>query len=272
MRPQIACYLFPLLLTVNLPAQSFTTGSCDQDEGNTTNNSWFSGHQERACELRRATLPLVNGQLNVSGKNGGIEVIGEERQDIYLEARVLTQDTSREDAQALARKVTIVTTGTIHAEGPDSWGLSRRSWSVNYRLRVPRHLAAHLHTENGGISVTNLDGAIQADTMNGGLTLDDLAGDVHATTVNGGMHVRLMGEQWRGEGLVAKSTNGGVSVKAPDNYSAHLIAETVNGGVSLGFPVTIQGKIGNHIDTNIGRGGATIHFQTVNGGVSIRQD
>ena len=89
MRLLIAGYLVPLLLTVNLPAQSFTTGPCDHDEGNTTNNSWFSGHQERACEVRRATLPLLNGQLNVSGKNGGIEVIGEERQDIYLEARAV---------------------------------------------------------------------------------------------------------------------------------------------------------------------------------------
>jgi DUF4097 and DUF4098 domain-containing protein YvlB len=69
--------------------------------------------------------------------------------------------------------------------------------------------------------------------------------------------------------LVAKSTNGGVSVKAPDHYSAHLVAETVNGGVSVGFPITVQGKINHHIDTKIGLGGATLHFQTVNGGVSI---
>jgi DUF4097 and DUF4098 domain-containing protein YvlB len=272
MRPQIVGCLFAVLFTVHSPAQSFTTSPCDHDEGNTTNNSWFSGHEERACELRHTTLPLLNGQLNVSGKNGGIEVIGEERQDIYLEARVITQDASREDAQALARKITIVTTGTIHAEGPESWGLSRRSWYVNYRLRVPRHLAAQLHTENGGIAVTNVNGVIHADTTNGGLMLDDLAGDVHASTVNGGLDVKLGGDQWRGAGLFARSTNGGVSVKAPDNYSAHLIAETVNGGVALGFPVTLQGKIGNHIDTNIGRGGATLQFQTVNGGVSIGRD
>jgi DUF4097 and DUF4098 domain-containing protein YvlB len=64
-----------------------------------------------------------------------------------------------------------------------------------------------------------------------------------------------------------------VSVKAPDNYSAHLIAETVNGGVSVGFPITVQGKINNNrIDTNIGQGGATLQFQTVNGGVSIHRD
>jgi DUF4097 and DUF4098 domain-containing protein YvlB len=267
----VGCF-FALLFAGRLPAQSFTTTPCDSDEGN-TNNSWFSGHQERICELRRTTLPVVDGQLNVSGKNGGIEVIGEERQDIALEARVIVQDSSREEGQSIAREVKIVTTGTIHAEGPQMWGWSNRSWSVNFRLHVPRHLtAAQLHTENGGIHVTNVDGLIHAETMNGGLTLDALAGDVHASTVNGGLNVRLDGNQWRGAGLFAKTTNGGVSVKAPEQYSAHLVAETVNGGISVGFPITVQGSIRNQIETNIGQGGATLRFQTVNGGVTIRRD
>jgi hypothetical protein len=264
----IGC-LFVVAFAGRLPAQSFTTGPCESDEGNTNNHGWF-GHQDRVCELRRTTLPLINGQLSVSGKNDGIEVIGEEREDIALEARVIAQDTDRDAALSLAREVKIITSGTIHAEGPTMWGLSRRSWSVNYRLHVPRHLAAELHTENGGISITNVDGVINAETTNGGLTLNDLGGDVHATTVNGGLDVRLDGNQWRGAGLSAKSTNGGVSVQAPDHYSAHLVAETVNGGVSVGFPITVQGKINrSSIDTNIGQGGPTLHFHTVNGGVSI---
>jgi hypothetical protein len=269
MRKFVVGCLFVLLCAGRLPAQSFTTGPCEGDEGNTHNNNWL-GHQDRVCELRRTTLPLSNGQLSVSGKNDGIEVIGEERQDIALEARVIGQGADRDEALSLVHEVKIVTTGTIHADGPTTWGLSRRSWYVNYRLHVPRHLAVQLHTENGGISITNVDGVINADTSNGGLVLNDLGGDVHATTVNGGLDVRLDGNQWRGAGLVAKTTNGGVSVKAPDHYSAHLVAETVNGGVSVGFPITVQGKINrSSIDTNIGQGGPTLHFQTVNGGVSI---
>jgi hypothetical protein len=269
MRRFVVGFLFVLAFAGCLPAQSFTTGPCDSDEGNTNNHGWL-GHQDRACELRRTTVPLIDGQLSVSGKNDGIEVIGEERADVALEARVIAQDTDRDAALSLVREVKIVTTGTIHAEGPTMWGLSRRSWYVNYRLHVPRHLAAQLHTENGGISITNIDGVINADTTNGGLTLNDLGGDVHATTVNGGLDVRLDGNQWRGAGLIAKSTNGGVSVKAPDHYSAHLVAGTVNGGVSVGFPIIVQGKINrSSIDTNIGQGGPTLQFHTVNGGVSI---
>jgi hypothetical protein len=272
MRPSLASCFFASLIALPLSAQHFTTTPCDHDEGNTNNNSWFSGHQDRVCELRHATLPLQNGQVSVTGKNGGIELIGEDRQDILLEARVITQAPSREEARSLAGQVTVVTSGTIHAEGPQSWGPSRRSWYVNFRLHVPHHLEAQLHTENGGIAVTNVDGVIHADTTNGGLKLDDLSGDVHATTVNGGMDVKLNGDSWRGAGLFASATNGGVSVNAPNNYSAHLIAKTVNGGLSVAFPITFTGKIGNHIDANIGRGGPTVEFQTTNGGVSINQD
>jgi hypothetical protein len=271
MRRCAVLLLFAFLFAGRVPAQSFTTTPCPSDEGN-TNNNWAFGHQERVCEVRRATLPVIDGQLSVAGKNGGIDVIGEERQDIALEARVIAQDSDRDAAMSLAREVKIVTTDTIYAEGPQTWGFSRRSWYVNFSLRVPRHVAAQLRTVNGGIQLTNVVGVIDAETTNGGLTLDDLAGDVHATTINGGLDVKLDGNQWRGAGLVAKSTNGGVSVKAPDRYSAHLVAETVNGGISVGFPITVQGKINHHVDTNIGQGGATIHFQTVNGGVSIQRD
>ena len=272
--PKLAFGCTLTLLAIPLHAQSFTVTPCNGDEGNTRNNSFF-GNKEKVCELRRTTLPLVNGQIAVSGKNGGIEVIGEDRRDIALEARVVAQDSSTEQARSLLKEIKILTDGAIRAEGPSSGlfsGLFGASWYVNFRLHVPRHLAAQLHSENGGIDISNIDGEISADTTNGGLTLNDLGGKVHATTVNGGVNVALNGAQWHGEGLFAKSTNGGVTVKASDHYSAHLIASTVNGGISVGFPIKIQGSIRNRIDTQIGQGGPTIQVETTNGGVSIDRD
>jgi DUF4097 and DUF4098 domain-containing protein YvlB len=258
-------------LAIPLRAQSFSTTPCGNDEGNSHTNSLFGGNI-KACELRRATLPLVNGQISVSGKNGGIEVLGEDRQNIELEARVITQESSTEKAQALLKQVKVLTDGTIRAEGPSFNGWFGSSWYVNFRLHVPRHLAAQLHSENGGIDISSIDGQIDAETTNGGLTLHDLGGKVHATTVNGGLDVTLKGTKWQGEGLYAKSTNGGVTVKAPDRYSAHLVASTVNGGISVDFPITVHGAIRNHLDTQLGQGGPTIEVQTTNGGVTIDRD
>lgn len=260
-----------LLVMGGLHAQSFTTGPCHDNDGGSGTHSWFSGSKARVCELRQVTLPLVNARVRVEGKNGGIEVIGEDRKDIALEARVIAQASSKDAAESIVRQVKIKTDGTIEADGPGMTGWFSSNWQVDYKLRVPRHLAAELRTQNGGIEITNVDGKIVADTTNGGLELSHLAGDVHATTVNGGLDVTLDGSQWRGAGLFAKSTNGGVDVKAPDHYSAHLVAETVNGGISVGLSGVSATKT-HHLDINLGQGGPTVSFETVNGGVSVDRE
>ena len=230
-------------------------------------------HQERVCELRRTVLPLVGNQVDVIGTDGGIDVIGEDRKDIALEVRITAYAPTKDKAEQLLHQVKIATGSTIRDEGPHASGFFTRSgYSANYRLHVPRHLSGRFHTENGGVEVQGLDGVLHPETTNGGLTLKDLAGDVHATTVNGGVHITLAGESWNGAGLSARSTNGGISVTAPDGYSAHLVAKTVNGGVNVGFPVTVQGTIKNDLDSNLGKGGPTIRLETVNGGVSISRN
>ena len=261
-----------LLLSPLLHAQPFTVAPCGDSGSSNNGGGWFFGHRGHACELRQTVLPFTNGLLSVAGINGGIEVTGEDRRDIALEARVTAQDSNENDAVALLHRIQIETQGTIRATGPTTIGWSSQSWSVSYRLRVPRHLAAQLHTENGSIELTDLDGSINAETTNGPLNLANLAGTVHARTVNGGLDVRLAGNQWHGGGLDARSTNGGVSVKASEHYSAHLVADTVNGGISVDLPVAGEGHPRHHLDANLGQGGATLHLQTVNGGIEIEKD
>ena len=263
MRRIVIVCLASLVAVPTAFAQSFTTAPCSNTDGSTHHTWGFS--QERACESRRTTLPLTGGQLHVVGKNGGIELIGEERSDVALEAEVVAQASSHEEAERMVHDIRVETNGTIHAEGPKTG-----NWSVSYKLRVPRHLTAELHTENGGISLANVDGTVRAETTNGGISLSDLGGDVHAITTNGGMHIALAGDSWHGAGLVAKSTNGGVHVTMPANYSAHLIAGTVNGGTDVRLPMTanvINSR--RHIDGQIGQGGPTVQVETVNGGISI---
>jgi len=158
-------YTLTLLFAIPLHAQSFTTTPCNGDEGNTHNNSFFGG-KEKVCELRRTTLPLVNNQVTVSGKNGGIEVIGEDRQDIALEARVVAQDSSTQEARSLLKEIKILTDGSIRAEGPSSGlfsGLFGNSWYVNFRLHVPRHLAAELHgPEHGRVEAIHVAERLRA--------------------------------------------------------------------------------------------------------------
>ena len=259
---------FVLLLTAPfaLRAQTFSTQPCagNDDQGI---SRWFSSGA-RACEVRQSTLQLVNGKVNVEGFNGSIEVIGEARQDVWLEAKVNAQGGSEQEAQSMLREITIDTQGTIHARGPRP--TSGHGWSVSFRLRVPHQIAATLKTENGSLSLSNLQGSIEGTTTNGSLKFNGLGGDVRATTTNGSISAVLDGSGWQGGGLSATTTNGGISVTTPSNYSAHLIASTTNGGVSVSLPDATRTH-GRNVDMQLGKGGATLIFQTTNGGVSVKQ-
>ena len=236
-------------------------------EGN-DHNSWGSGNRVRACEIRTMTIPAPS-RLNVSSMNGGIQIIGEDRKDVLVDARVEAWANSASDASGILRDVQIQANGgDIRDKGPNfHWG--DRGYAVSYTIRAPRQISTELKTLNGGIGLSHLEGDLKFDTTNGGVDLSDLAGKVHGNTVNGGLDISLSGDRWKGEGLSAETTNGGVTLNIPENYAAHLETGTVNGGIEVNFPVTIQGEIKHHLDTNLGGGGPTIHAETTNGGVTI---
>jgi DUF4097 and DUF4098 domain-containing protein YvlB len=237
-------------------------GECDNNE-----HHWG---ESRVCQMRRTTFALPSGRLSVETVNGGIEIIGEDRSDVALEARVTAWAPSDSEANDVLRQVVIDTSnGDLRDRGPRSHFLNRTGYGVDYHLHVPRHLAAELHTMNGGIDLTRVDGNLRFETTNGGVKLDRISGDVDGHTVNGGLNVSLAGDHWQGNGLHAETTNGGIDLRIPGNYNAHLETGTVNGGINVDFPITVQGTIKNHLNTDLGAGGSTVHVQTVNGGITI---
>ena len=80
----------------------------------------------------------------------------------------------------------------------------------------------------------------------------------------------LTGSRWEGEAFDVQTTNGGVRLLLPRDYSATLETGTVNGGLNLDFPITIQGRLDHRrIRTEIGRGGPLVRATTTNGGVTV---
>lgn len=250
-----------------LPAQQgSTTDEWCRDGGD------FGGGDERIthCEVRDFTVPASGAVLAVSAApNGGIQVEGADRQDIAVRARITTTARSAEQARTIASRIQIVATADrVQAEGPT--GLARReSWSVSYRIAAPRQTPLSLNSTNGGISVADINSQIEFRTVNGGVKLTRLGGDVRGRTTNGGVTVDLDGTSWDGQGLDVQTTNGGVKLAIPAGYSAHLEAETRNGGFRIDFPVTVQGRLGRAIATDIGGGGPPIKLRTSNGGIRI---
>jgi len=241
------------------------------DDSLACRDNWQSDRLVSHCEIKEQTLPATDGTIAVDGRvNGGVSVKGWDRNEILMRARIQTAAPSEAEANDLFRQVTIKTTDSkIFASGPpnrtDHW------WSVSYEVFVPRRSNLSLKTNNGGISIDDVNGRLEFSALNGGVNLRRVGGTVRGGTTNGGLNVELSGERWDGEALDVKTTNGGVAMFIPENYSAHLETGTVNGHLSIDFPVTVQGKITREVAVNLGAGGATIRAMTTNGGVRIKR-
>jgi hypothetical protein len=223
----------------------------------------------RACEVRDYSLP--SGPLTVEGgQNGGIRVEGWDRSEIRIQAIVSANAREEAEAKRLLSEVDVQAgSGRVASTGPTA--RNRQSWSVSYRINVPRQNDLELKATNGGITISSVSGTIRFDTTNGGVRLTDVGGDVRGETRNGGLSVTLNGDRWDGAGLDVQTSNGGVTLAIPDGYNAELTTRTVNGGFRSDYPMTIQGELSPRrgISTTLGAGGPPVNVRTTNGGVRI---
>jgi DUF4097 and DUF4098 domain-containing protein YvlB len=238
--------------------------TCRNDE------NWYGDRLVGNCEIREQTL-APSGPLSIDGRqNGGVSVKGWDQNQVLVRARIQTGALTAAEAAALGQQIRIETGGSkIFASGPDSD--RDHNWSVSYEIFVPRRSDLSVETHNGGIAIAEVTGKIDFAATNGGVVLKRVGGAVRGSTTNGGLVIELAGDRWDGEMLDVRTTNGGVIMSIPENYSAHLETGTVNGGISVDFPVTVQGRINKELAVNLGSGGATVKATTTNGGVRIRR-
>ena len=266
MRPSsVTPVLVALLSAAPLLAQ---TDRASQFMANCQNNR---NDHEQFCETRNATIAATRA-LNVDGRqNGGITVHAWDKNQVQVLAMVQAQGETENDAREIARQIVVTSNaGEIRADGPRT-NQRGENWSVSYEIWVPRTTELSLTASNGGLAVDGVESKMTLETVNGGISLRDVAGDIRGTTTNGGITANLSGDGWRGAGLDLRTTNGGVNLVMPANYSAQLQTGTTNGRVNVNFPLTVSGDITRQLNTTLGRGGAPIRVVTTNGGVSIKQ-
>lgn len=250
------------LMTVPADAQwsRGETGWCENDRGRRD--------QDRHCMVLQADFADPGRLVIDGGMNGGVQVEGWSSDRVEVRAKVWANAGSESRAVELAEAVRVdLRNGRLSAVGPDTD--RREHWGVSWEVMVPRDTDLEIETHNGGISVTEVRGDIEFDALNGGVRLVAVGGDVRGHTTNGGLTVELDGRRWDGRGLDVETTNGGVTMRVPDGYSARLETGTVNGGIELDFPVMVEGRIGKRLATTLGEGGATVRAVTTNGGVHI---
>ncbi len=263
----------PLALAALLSiAPLFALGAQESDEEWLTrcrSDRWH-GDRERACEVRELGFRPGSGVIEIdTDQNGGISIIGWERDSVAVSARIEVEAGSVERAREIAQatRVTAERAG-IRADAP---GIRESGGAVSFVVYVPRRSAIDAETYNGPVAARDVTGELTLRAHNGPIVLRGVGGDVRARTTNGPLDVVLDGSRWEGRGLDAETQNGPVTLTVPDGYSAHLETGTINGPMRVGIPITVQGRIDRRITTELGSGGPTIRVITTNGPVVVRR-
>lgn len=227
--------------------------------------------------LRTYTLP-AGGTVEIVNVNGQIEASETSGPQVEVRAEREVRNHSSEAAGEVLRKLQMREDVSkdrvrIEAQGQSDQGLGgfgrRTQVTITYRIRVPAGVAVSLKTDNGGIRLDNLSGAITASTTNGGINGQGLSGAVEADVVNGGVQLGLAA--LRGDVHVS-TTNGGVRLDLPRDVRAALDATCVNGGIDVDEDFMLQASTSSRrrLAGTINGGGPRISASTVNGGIRIR--
>jgi DUF4097 and DUF4098 domain-containing protein YvlB len=255
----------------------------------------------------------VTGKADVELKtfDGSIEVTSWDKPEvsITIERRADTQ------AEAEALKVTAEQTGNrvvvqaVKPERRDSQvqvGFSHGR-SVRFVVNVPRTTDLNATSGDGSISVSGIDGRVEARSGDGSIAATEIKGDVgldtgdgsiSADNVSGNLKINTgdgsVSVKGQPRGLVAHTGDGSVSVDVtsssaspvadwelttgdggihvtlPANFNAQVDAHTGDGGIDANdFGLRPTGEDRNDLRGAIGSGGPTIRLRTGDGGITL---
>ncbi len=280
MRRTLLASLLVLSLPAALPAQRHRSRESSRNRND--HGDWMADCRRddrdrvRFCEERTMGWKSSAGQsLAVDASpNGGVSVTGWDRDSVNVIVHVQANAADNAAARELAGQLRVVNeNGRLRVDGPTSRRYA--SWSVSFEIFAPRRVDLDLSTQNGPLEIADVTGRLRLDAQNGPLSLESVGGDVQARAQNGPLHVVLSGTRWEGQGLDAETQNGPLDLTIPDGYNAQLETGTINGPMDIGFPITVQGRIGmgsrRRITTTLGSGGTSIRAVTTNGPATLRR-
>src|SRR5574341_594192 len=233
-------------------------------------DDWRNGRVAH-CEVREFSYPRLRQPVAINGgHNGGMTVMGWNRDYVRILYRVITRARTEERARALAAEIQLeLTKGWLRPDGPLE--ASRHEWwTVEVKAWVPRASDLALRTHNGPLGVRHVRGTRELNTINGPMSLVDLGGAVEARVQNGPLHVVLAGSRWDGAGLDAEAQNGPLNLALPADYSARLTTGSLNGPRAFDYAIESD-RSSAWITTTLGKGGPPVRVVTNNGPFHIRE-
>ncbi len=136
-------------------------------------------------------------------------------------------------------------------------------------LKLPRWIELTAGGINGGISIGEIEGALQISGVNGRVQIAQASGMGSLSTINGLVEVGIKGLDEGG--LKVSNVNGPVVLRLPEKINAELKVSGVNGPLQTELSnLFVQEKKGrSSLTARLGEGGAPITISSVNGPVRL---
>ena len=218
-------------------------------------------------EFRQTYSLNSTGHVVIQNLYGDVRITTWERDEVLVQAIKRSRDPRQlNDAHIVVDSSSdSLSIRTLYA-GTDA----ERPASVEYRITVPR--TANLENVkliNGGLSISGVAGYVKASAINGSIKAEKLEGQAELSTVNGQLEADFETIS-RDNSISLTSVNGPIKLSIPSGASAQLVAHNLSGGIDSDFGQVFRASSGHRLRTIVNRGGAQIHLNNVNGGISIR--
>ena len=239
------------------------------------------------------SAPLAAGaSFAAQTHNGSITIEGRDEAGCDLTATIMGRASTEEKAKELAEKTKVRLNGsgdklTVDIDKPKL--TSNQSVSVSLDAELPNKTNLYLITHNGAVTVTGIQGRVDATTHNGriktsnvsdhtklkthngAVICEQISGDAWLSTHNGSIKVYYCGDAPGVCETVMTTYNGSIDLKTPPNISAVVNLSTHNGSIKTELPITLIGKVSkNKLNGKIGEGLGKLKLETHNGSIKIR--
>ncbi len=245
----------------------------------------LSGSLLRADDWSKTYSVTGSPELRVESGDGSIDVSGWDRNEI--DVRVTTEGYRigergvRIDEHQAGNTVQIL----VHVPSLNfRFGVHR----VRLDIRVPQRLRADLHTGDGHIEATGLQGDLTFRSGDGHITAADVDGSLHIKTSDG--RVRASGrfdelDVRTGDGSVEAqarsgskpsvgwtltSGDGHINLALPEDFSAEVDLHTGDGHITCDLPVATSGEIRrNELHGKLNNVGPLLRIRTGDGSIHL---
>ena len=241
----------------------------------------------------KMSAPLAPGSsFSAQTHNGSITVEGREEAGCDLTATITGRASTDETAKELAEKTKVrlnTSGGKLVVEIDKPTLIPNQSVSVSLDAELPNKTNLYLITHNGAVTVTGIQGRVDATTHNGrvktsnvmgqnklkthngAVICEQISGDAWLSTHNGGINASYPEDAPGVCQIIMTTHNGSINLKTPPNVSAVVNLSTHNGSINTELPITIIGTVSkNKLNGKIGEGLGKLKLETHNGSIKIR--